>query len=73
MVLSHEDWQSLGDRSFGLFYILPWREEKGWPHEGLVSYMWLQWWMWSAVDVRILIVNQPQSSEVTEKKNQPLT
>lgn len=55
-------------RSFGLFHILPGREEEWLPYEGLVSNTWLQWWMWSAIDVGIRVVNQPQSFEVTRKK-----
>lgn len=31
-------------------------------------HMWLQWWIWSAVDMGILVVNQPQGFEVTGKK-----
>lgn len=43
------------------------REEEWRPHEGLVSVTWLQWYLWSPVDVGTSVVNQPQGFEVTEK------
>lgn len=49
-------WSCGGGRSFGLFHILPGREEEWLPHEGLVSNTWL----WSTIDVGIPVVNQPQ-------------
>lgn len=75
MVLIHVVWWPLGGRSFGLFHILPGREEEWWPHECLVSHTWPHD-MWSAVVEGMFVVDQPQGFEVSGKKKpktQPLT